>query len=78
MFIQNGKVKTSEVREVERGKELQCDPKNNATRKCNSVKSCVGRFGKPTRSKKIKNGCGDRCRYKCHKNFPEESKCFEC
>ena len=45
--------------------------RKSAKRKCNSVKSCVGRFGKPTRSNTIKNGCCDRCRYKCHKFFPE-------
>ena len=48
--------------------------KNIRKRRRNSGKSYVGRFGKEMRSRKMKNGCGDRCKYKCHEHFSGEMR----
>ena len=48
--------------------------RNITKRRRNSGKSYEGRGGKQQRSRKIKKGCGDGCKYKCHQNVSEEMR----
>ena len=69
-----GQEKDKEVKEVGRVEEIPKCGKNIRIRRRNSGKSYVCRFGKEMRRRKMKNGCGDGCKYKCHEHFSGEMR----